>query len=139
MKIVIPALVLAIILESSVVSFPLTLIVLIFSAIFVKESYVFLLAFMAGLILDFLALRLIGISSLIFVTYVFLIYQYSQKFEVKTLHFFATFIFLGSYIYLLITNSSNAIFVSSILTLISAISFILYKKSSTTKKKLSYF
>jgi len=138
MKIIIPSLILAIILESTLISFPLTLAVIIFSAVIVKDNGIFLLAILAGLFLDQMSLNMLGISSLMFVISVFLIFQYGKKFEIKTLHFFATFTFLASYIYLLVIGSPNSFLVSLILTVISAISFTIYKKSTTTTKQTRY-
>ena len=138
MKYIIPSIFISVVLESTLVALPVTLAVIVFAAIVTQGKSIFLLAFIAGLLLDILALRTIGVSSLVFVVLIFLIYQYSGKFEIKTLNFFAVFIFFSSLSYLFIINGGNIFLESILLTLISVVSFFIYNKSINSKKAPSY-
>jgi len=136
MKVIIPSLLFAIALESTIISAPLTLIVLLFSAIYARGNIIFLLAFLSGLILDILALSTIGLTSIYFVTFVYLIFLYQRKFEAKTLHFLTIFSFLGSLLFLFLQREDQIILQSILLTVIVIISFLFYKKPN--KKNLNF-
>lgn len=87
MKFIIPILAgLSILLETSVFPFPLTLLTLFIVAISgVGNSY--LLAFCAGLILDFFSLRILGISSCYFLLVLYLLERYSKKIQFQNKFF----------------------------------------------------
>lgn len=129
-------LIISVILESSVTSLPLVLITILIGAVTLKKNEMFLLAFLGGLFLDMFTLKSLGISSLFFVLYVFLIYLYRRKFEIENLGFVIVFSFFGSFIYLVISGTGLAIFESVIAMLISAISFYVFQ--ITNKKKVRY-
>jgi len=129
MIIIILSLLTAIFLESALMSLPLTLVVLLFAAIYTRDSLIFLLAFLAGLILDIFSLRTLGISSLYFVTFVFVIFLYQKKFETGTLQFLAIFAFLGSILYLIFLGTSQVFIHSILATILATISFLFYKKT----------
>lgn len=130
MTIIILSLLTAIFLESTIISLPLTLVVLLFAAIYTRDSLIFLLAFLAGIAVDILSLRALGISSLYFVTFVFIIFLYHKKFEAGTLQFLAVFAFLGSILYLIFLGTSQILFHTITTTILVMISFLFYKKST---------
>lgn len=129
-------LIISVVLESSVTSLPLVLIAILIGSVTTRKNEIFLLAFLAGMFLDMLTLKTVGISSLFFVLYVLIIYLYRRKFEIENLGFVVVFSFIGSFIYLFITGSGFALIESFIATLISSISFYVFQ--ITNKKKVRY-
>ncbi len=129
-------LIITILLESSITSLPLVLLVILIGAVTLKKNEIFLLAFLSGMFLDMLTLKTIGVSSLFFVLYVFLIYLYRKKFEIENLGFVIVFSFFGSFLYLIITGSGFALIESIVATFISATSFYIFQ--ITNKKKVRY-
>lgn len=129
-------LILSVLLESSVTSIPLVLIAILIGAVTLKKNEMFLLAFLAGMLLDMLTLKTMGISSLFFVLYVFVIYLYRRKFEIENLNFVLAFSFIGSLLYLLFTGSGLSISQSIVATLISGVSFYVFQ--TTNKKSVRY-
>ena len=128
MKFFIPSLILAVILESTITTLPLVLLMILFLAVIKRSNEVFLTAFLAGLFLDLLSFGRFGLSSLYFTIFVFVIYVYQNKFEIETLHFITIFSFFGSLFYL-ITQGSQFIFLQSVVaTIISVSSFMMHKK-----------
>lgn len=97
MKIVISclAILLAIFLESAIVHVPLTLTTIILCGIFLKKQWLFFVALIAGMILDSLLFRPLGIDSLLFIVTLGIIFLYSRKFEIDSLPFFLVFSFLA--------------------------------------------
>jgi rod shape-determining protein MreD len=61
-----------------------------------------ILAFTLGLVNDFYQANPIGISSLIFLSLIFLLYLYRKKFFLNHILFQLAFIFLSNFLYLLI-------------------------------------
>lgn len=136
MKTIIFFLILSILLESSITTLPLTLLIILFASIWIRKSDVFLIAFVAGLFLDIAAFKNIGWSSLYFVIFVYAIFLYQKKFEIMTLNFVTLAGLIGSFGYLFIISASNIILQSVIVSLFASISFIVL--SLTNKKVLKY-
>lgn len=128
MKTILLALIFAILLEASVTTLPLTLLIILFLAVINKNNEVFLIAFFSGLFLDLLSLDRLGVSSLYFTVFVFIIYIYQKKFEIETLYFMIIFSFIGSLIYLLLMGTGFIFLQSTVATIISVSSFLAYKK-----------
>ncbi len=128
MKLIILSLVITVLLEATVTTLPLVLLIILFLSVVNRSNEVFAIAFFAGLFLDLLTLGRFGFSSLYFTVFVFIIYTYQNKFEIETLHFITIFSFLGSLIYLFIQGVGFAILQSVFATIIAASSFIAYKK-----------
>lgn len=122
------SLILALLLESTVTTLPLVMVMILFLAIVKRSNEVFVIAFFAGLFLDLLTLGRLGISSLYFTIFIFIVYTYQNKFEIETLNFITIFSFFGSLIYLLIQGTGLIILQSIITTIIAAASFAAYKK-----------
>lgn len=136
MKIIIFALFIAILLESTLVTIPISLLIIIFASIVIRKNEVFAMAFLAGLFLDILAIRDIGWSSAFFVTLVLIILLYQKKFEIESLHFVAITAFIGTFIYLLGVGVSYVFLQTIISTTIISASFLIFQK--TNKKFLKY-
>ncbi|KKQ34918.1 MAG: hypothetical protein US51_C0022G0005 [Microgenomates group bacterium GW2011_GWA2_37_6] len=125
----------AVFLESSITTLPLVLSVILFSSVVLRKNEVFLLSFISGLFLDILAFRTIGLSSLYLVLFVFVIFLYEKKFEIETLYFVGLFSFLGSAGYLFLIGSKGGLIQASVMTLITALSFLIFKISNRAHLK----
>lgn len=136
MKLIILAFLVAILLESTIITLPLTLLIIIFSAITIRKNEVFFLAFLAGLLLDVLTFRNIGWSSLFFTMAVFTVFLYQKKFEIDSLSFVLVISLIGSFGYLLTAGISFPLIQSLISAFIFSSSFLIFKKSN--KKALKY-
>jgi hypothetical protein len=136
MKLIILALFISILLESTITTLPLTLLVILFASVWIRKSDVFLIAFVAGVFLDVLAFKNIGWSSLYFVIFVYAIFLYQKKFEIMTLNFITIAGFIGSFGYLYIFGASNIILQSLVCAIISSFSFFVFRK--TNKKIFKY-
>lgn len=121
------ALTAAIILEASVTTLPLTFLILLFIVVAGRKNEAFFLAFLTGFILDVLTMRMIGLSSIYFVIFVCIVFLYQKKFEIDTLPFITGFSFIGSLGYLVMTGSRGFILQALLVTIISALSFLVFK------------
>ncbi len=136
MVIILISLFLAILLEADITTLPLVLLIILFASVVIKKNEMFALAFFSGLILDIMSFGRIGLSSLYFTLFVFIIFLYQKKFEIETLHFVAIFSFFGSLGYLWIEGVSYFFLQSLFATIIVISSFIAYK--SFNKKAPKY-
>ncbi len=136
MKLITLALLISILFESVFTTIPLTLLVILFITIVLRESDVFIFAFLSGLLLDIFSYRVLGISSAIFVTLITLVFLYQRKFEIESFNFLVLISFSGTLVYLFITGASNLIFQTLFSTLLISFSYLVFKK--TNKKKLKY-
>ena len=126
----------SILLESTLVTLPLTLLIIIFASVVIRKNDVFILAFFSGLFLDILKLGTIGFSSTYFVIITMIVFSYQKKFEITSLHFILITALIGTLGYLLIAGTSYVIFQTLTSTLLISISFLVFKK--TNKKALKY-
>lgn len=97
---------LAIIIEGSFFSFPFVFLFLLFLSLRYDKSWIFVLAFVSGIILDAITLRNIGSSSLFFLVFLFAVFQYARKFEIGSSAFIVISAFLGSFVYLSLFGDS---------------------------------
>ena len=134
-------LIISVAIEGTLSTLPFTLICLTCLMLIKRNSYVFPLAFFAGLFLDAMNLRPLGATSLFLLIYVFLILLYQRKYEIYTYQFMMAATFIGSLVFLLVFDYDHAIvqaIVSSILGGLLFLSFNLEfnfpeSKSQTTK------
>lgn len=136
MKLITLSLLISILFESVFTTIPLTLLIILFITIVLRESDVFIFAFLSGLLLDIFSYRALGISSAIFATLITLIFLYQRKFEIESFNFLVLISFSGTLVYLFITGASNLIFQTLFSTLLISFSYLVFKK--TNKKKLKY-
>ena len=136
MRIIVFALAVSILLESTILTLPLSLLILLFATVVVRKNDIFYLAFFAGLFLDIFAMRDIFGSSAFFVTLVLIVLLYQKKFEIESLHFVALTAFISTFIYLLFLGVSYAFLQAIISTVIISASFLIFQK--TNKKALKY-
>lgn len=115
-------LLICIVLQGTVTSVPLALVVLLVLIIMNRSAFVFVLAFIAGLLLDAILLFPLGLTSMFFLGFLFLVLLYQRKYEIYTIPFAMIASFSGSFIYLFLLHFENII-VQSIIC--AAFSFIL--------------
>jgi len=90
---------LLILLQSAFLSLPLVLAALIILCAYKRESWIFLVAFCSGTVLDALAFRTVGVSSLFFVGMLGAIFLYQKKYEIQSPFFIFVSCFLFSLLY----------------------------------------
>ncbi len=125
-------LVLAVFLEGSVTTLPFSLILLIVFYCVSKKQETFLIGFIFGLLRDIVDLRLLGVSSLFFVTAIFVAGLYERKFEIQSAPFVFLFSFLGSFLYLLLFGYQNVFPQALVLSLIGVFAFIFANRLQKT-------
>lgn len=128
-------LIIALLLESSVTTVSLLIPIIVVATVLLKDSVVFLLAFIFGILLDILAFKMVGVSSMFLTFLVFLILMYERKFEIQTPSFIIFSTFISSFIFLLIFQRGNVIFQSIISTLIGFILFEALRRVNFQKHK----
>jgi cell shape-determining protein MreD len=121
-------------LEITITTIPLTFLLIFFLTLIYKNYWSFTVAFLAGILLDASSFRLLGLSSLFFVSFIFVVLLYQKKFEIFTLPFVLTGSFLGSFSYLLLTGHADSVFLESICGLI--IGLVLFKLIQISKLKI---
>jgi len=136
MKLIVFFVAMSILLESTLITLPLTFLIILFASVIIRKNEIFALAFFSGLFLDILAFKNVGWSSIFFVIFVFLVFLYQRKFEVETLHFVAITALIGSFIYLFIEGVSFVIVQALVATFIISASFFIFKKKN--KKIFTY-
>lgn len=104
-----PILFLALILQGSLLSFPLVFVFLTNMAIKGRKISILPLAFFLGLILDSLYLRTLGMTSIFFLVFLFGLFTYERKFEIDNLSFIFVSSFLGSMALFLVLGDSSVL------------------------------
>jgi cell shape-determining protein MreD len=121
----------ALILEASITTIPFVLLILLVFMAASKANWLFVLAFIFGILLDITAFKTLGISSAFFIIILFLILLYQSKFEIATNAFVLAVSFLGSLGYLILLGNSQSLFFQAILSsIIGLLLFKLIKKST---------
>lgn len=110
-------------LESSVTTLPLVFLTLLCLAVLTSKEWIFVIAFIAGVLLDALSFRALGQSSLYFILYIFLVFLYERKFEISTKYFIFIASFLGSFGFLIIFSYNNLILQSLMSSIIGVLIF----------------
>lgn len=125
----------SLLLECFVVNIPLVLVNLIALVVIKKNYQIFFAGFILGIFLDILSFRTVGISSLFFITLIFLILLYEKKFEITTNYFVVLASLVGSFAFIFINHLHN-IFLSSIISMLLGLMFFnIYKKIYIVKKE----
>lgn len=102
----------SLILQGSLISFPLVFILLTILAVKNKKIWIFPFSFVLGLILDSFYLKTLGGTSTFFLIFLFAVFAYERKFETNSVSFIFISSFLGSMILFLILGDSNFLFKS---------------------------
>ena len=127
------ALLLALILEVSVTTIPLVLLVLLCLTVIYREENLFFFAFLFGILLDLFALKTIGLTSAYLVFILFLILTYQKKFEIATNYFVFIASVIGSVGFLFFLGYNNLVVLQSIVSgFLGVLIFTLFKKTLKT-------
>ncbi len=108
--------------EAFFTTMPLVYVFLLTLFIRTKLALLFPIAFFFGILLDMLALRPYGQTSMVYMVVFFLVLLYERKYEVTTVPFFFLSSFFGSMLLLSLYGSSN-IFAQSILVAVIGVVF----------------
>lgn len=117
-------------LETTITTLPLMFILVLFLTLIYRNYWIFAIGFLAGILLDSSLFRMLGLSSLFFVSFIFIVLAYQRKFEIFTAYFVFAASFLGSFAYLLLTGNTNwVIFQTLVVSVISLMLFGLIRKA----------
>ncbi|MEX2007150.1 MAG: hypothetical protein WD992_00030 [Candidatus Levyibacteriota bacterium] len=116
-------LVLALFLEVSSTTLPLIIGVFVLLAVTFRRGWVFIAAFVSGLIFDILTLRTIGTTSVFLIILIFLIFLYENKFETETIPFVFISSFLASFIFLIVLGFSNLLLQAFLVSIFASVLF----------------
>ncbi|MGA2911580.1 MAG: rod shape-determining protein MreD [Candidatus Levyibacteriota bacterium] len=116
---------LALVLEASLTTLPLIFLVLLCLMVILRENWLFVLAFIFGLLFDLLSFKTLGVTSAFLVLFLFLVLLYQSKFEITTGYFMLIASFLGSLLFLFLQGYTRSIILESILSVI--IGLLLFK------------
>jgi cell shape-determining protein MreD len=114
-------LLLALVFEVSLTTIPFVFLVLLCLMVIFRGNWLFAVAFIFGLLFDFLSFRTVGISSSFLVLVLFLVLLYQSKFEITTAYFVAIASFLGSLLFLMLQGYTHLIFVQAIVSSVLAV------------------
>ena len=133
-KLLIGLVVIALILEGSLTSLPLVLLSLLLFRVIMKGNNGFLLAFLAGIILDVFLLRPLGQTSVYFLVVLFIIGMYEKKFEVNSLPFLALATFVTAYLYLIIFPAPASIIQAVSITFLAGFLYVILRLKKPKKQ-----
>ncbi len=117
--------VISLILQGSVTTIPLVLILLLNLFIATKKTSVFVLAFLCGLLLDAMLGNPLGQISIFYILFLAIVFLYERKFDIQTFPFIFISSFLGSFAYLILYNNRFILMQSLTSALISVAFFFL--------------
>ena len=117
----------SIFLEGTLTTLPLVFVCFILLTILLRSPIMFLLAFLAGILLDTFALRALGGTSIFLLTAVLLIMLYQRKYEINSYPFVLISSFLGSLLYLIIFTYQNVFLLAGLSSFIAVILFAIIR------------
>lgn len=116
----------SILLQACVTTLPLVILFFLNAAVVAKKTWIFPMAFLAGLVLDVLLLNPLGMTSIFLVIFLFVVLLYDKKFDIQTFPFVFLASFIGSLIYFIVILHNPNIFIQAIISaVISILSFFL--------------
>jgi hypothetical protein len=113
---------------------PFTVVFLLGFAVLKKSVFIYFLALITGIFLDSIAFRMVGITSIILILMVYIIFLYERKIEVKNRYFYGLIVLIFSYIYMVIFGYSYALLQSLVASICGFLSFLLFIR---TNRKLT--
>lgn len=127
-------LLLALLVETSVVKIPTTMVFLLILYITFKTQKILVLAFLMGILLDLLNIKPIGTSSLLFIIFLLFVSLYEKKYQIHTLPFVALSSFICALIYNFVVYQPNSNWTVTLLATFTGVLFFLFssKIDSTT-------
>ena len=124
----------ALLLQTSIVTWPLVLGIFVSVAVIEKKASVFFTAFLLGIILDMLLFHPIGASSIFLTLFLLVIFLYQRKFEIQTMPFVFFASLIGSAVYLLVFGYLEILLSSGMAALYGAVCFFMAMKLFGKKK-----
>lgn len=118
----------ALIFEVSLVSLPLVLVLLIVLSVIYKDYSVFVLGMVFGILRDMLTFSIVGVTSIFFISLIFIILSYQKKFEITSSYFVIFAIVVFGSLYLLMVGPSFIILKIIVSILLGVIFFAVFKK-----------
>lgn len=128
-----------IIIEGTITTLPLVLIVLLCVTVYKKSSWVFLYALLSGLLLDIFTLHTVGSSSIYFLSFILLILLYQRKYEINSVPFVLTTSFIGTFFYLLLFGYNNIVLQASVSSAFAVSFFFIANRKYRTKDPQLHF
>ena len=107
----------------AITTFPIVLIALVCTTVVFRESWVLAVAFLAGIFLDLLSVRVLGQTSIFFLIFIFMLFLYEKKFEIQTVPFVFFSSFLGAMAYLLIFGYNHVLEQAAVSSLVAIVLF----------------
>lgn len=126
----------AVFLEGTMTTLPLVFICLLILTIFMRNLFLFILAFLVGIFLDAFVLRPLGESSIFLLFIVFLTLLYQRKYEINSYPFVMIASFCGSLVFLLLFGYANVLGQSILSAIIAVFLFIIFRLN--VKKETSH-
>ncbi len=129
---------LCIIAESVLISFPFTLVFIILISIF-REENIDIFVFVAGFFLDFMALRILGIDSLFFLTLLYIGGRYRKKIYEGAFIYKLLFLMITFVIYNWLFYKSFNLYSILVTTVLGSILLVWFEKifPENDKKRLA--
>jgi cell shape-determining protein MreD len=112
-------LIVAVLLEGTTTTLPLTLVCLICFTVIKKDTSVFLLAFLAGMFIDVFRVQQIGSTSIFYISLLLLILLYKKKYEIYSVPFVLLATFFSSFFFLMVFGLENFMIQSIIAALVA--------------------
>jgi len=133
-KLLIGLVVIALVLEGTLTSLPLVLLSLLLFRVVVRGNNGFLLAFLAGIILDIFLVRQPGQTSVYFLVVLFVIGMYEKKFEVNSLPFISLATLVTASVYLVIFPAPGSFIQAISITFLAGFLYIVLRLKKPKKQ-----
>lgn len=130
----------SILLEGTITTLPLVVVALVCLTIVRPDRYVFVAAFLAGIVLDVFALRQTGGTSIFLLTFVFLMLLYQKKYEIYSYPFVIVATGAGSAVFLSIFGYGNVLLQSGVSVIAAFLLFVfvrLFSRYENSRKQNS--
>lgn len=122
-------------LQATITTVPFVVGILLVWYVYTRDNKIFLSGFICGILFDILTFHQLGISSLFFTLFIFLLFLYEKKFEVMTVPFLAFSSFLGSLAFLRMFNYHGILLVSVFNVLFT---ILFFKVISRKQKEIGF-
>ncbi len=113
----------SVLLQASVTTLPLILLLFLNAAVVSKKTWIFPISFLTGFALDALLLNPLGKTSLFLAIFLFIILLYDKKFDIQTFPFVFLSSFIGSFAYFIAFQIPNVFTQAIVSAVISTLSF----------------
>jgi cell shape-determining protein MreD len=90
---------LALFLQASITTVPLLLVIIVLLYIFYRTTWIFFLAFFAGILFDTVSVRPIGLTSIFLLVFLLCVFLYQKKFEIGSYYFIGFMLFVAGIVY----------------------------------------